>query len=59
MVEQTDAETFEHWVKHDATNITEEDLHQEPVVSKSWHHTGAFLRNGKILNEFREGLLVQ
>jgi RHS repeat-associated protein len=52
MVEQTDAESFEHWVKQDATNITEADLHQEPVVSKSWHHTGAFLRNEKILNQF-------
>ncbi len=54
MVEQTDTETFEHWVKQDATNITEADLHQEPVVSKSWHHTGAFLRNEKILNQFEE-----
>lgn len=52
MVEQTDAETFEHWVKQDASNITEEPLHQEPVVSKSWNHTGAFLRNEKILDQF-------
>ncbi|MFN7911280.1 MAG: SpvB/TcaC N-terminal domain-containing protein, partial [Bacteroidota bacterium] len=52
MVEQIDAETFEHWVKQDATNITEEPLHQEPVVSKSWQHTGAFLRNEKILDQF-------
>ena len=27
-------------------------LHQEPVVSKSWHHTGAFLQKDKILNQF-------
>ncbi len=54
MVEQIDAETFEHWVKQGATNITEETLHQEPVVSKSWHHTGAFLRNEKILNQFEK-----
>jgi RHS repeat-associated protein len=54
MVEQIDAETFEHWVKKNATNITEEDLHQEPVVTKSWHHTGAFLRNKKILNQFEK-----
>lgn len=52
MVEQIDAETFEHWVKQDATNITEEPLHQEPIVSKSWQHTGAFLRNKKILDQF-------
>ncbi|HMO63598.1 MAG TPA: SpvB/TcaC N-terminal domain-containing protein [Ferruginibacter sp.] len=54
MVEQIDAETFEHWVKQDASNITEEPLHQEPVVSKSWFHTGAFLRNEKILSQFEK-----
>ena len=52
MVEQTDAETFEHWKKGNASNIVEEPLHQEPVVSKSWFHTGAFLRKEKILNQF-------
>lgn len=54
MVEQTDGETFEHWVKSGATNITDATLHQEPVVSKSWHHTGAFLRKDKILHQFEE-----
>ena len=52
MVEQTDAETFEHWIKSGAANITEEDLHQEPVISRQWFHTGAFLRNDKILTQF-------
>lgn len=52
MVEQTDAETFEHWVKSGASNITEADLHQEPVITKQWFHTGAFLRNDKILTQF-------
>jgi len=52
MVEQIDAETFEHWVKNEATNITDASLHQEPVVSKSWHHTGAFLQRDKILHQF-------
>ena len=54
MVEQSDAETFEHWEKSGATNITEATLHQEPVVSKSWNHTGAFLRNEKILDHFKQ-----
>ncbi|TCC99005.1 SpvB/TcaC N-terminal domain-containing protein [Pedobacter psychroterrae] len=53
MVEQTDTETFEHWKKSGATNITDATLHQEPVVSKTWQHTGAFLRKEKILNQFR------
>jgi RHS repeat-associated protein len=52
MVEQTDSEHFEHWAKADATNIVDATLHQEPVVTKSWFHTGAFLRKEKILNQF-------
>ncbi len=55
MVEQIDAETFEHWTKVDATNITEQSLHQEPVVSKSWYHTGAFIAKDRIFNQFKEG----
>lgn len=51
-VEQIDAETFEHWIKGNASNTTEEPLHQEPVVSKSWNHTGAFLQKDTILNQF-------
>ncbi|HKJ40523.1 MAG TPA: SpvB/TcaC N-terminal domain-containing protein, partial [Sunxiuqinia sp.] len=53
MVEQTDTETFEHWEKGDASNIVEKDLHQEPLVSKIWHHTGAFLGSDRILNQFK------
>ncbi|MCS3795320.1 SpvB/TcaC N-terminal domain-containing protein [Niastella sp. OAS944] len=52
MVEQTDAETFEHWVTSGATNITDATLHQEPVITKNWYHTGAFLRNDTILAHF-------
>ncbi|HSI78928.1 MAG TPA: toxin TcdB middle/N-terminal domain-containing protein [Lunatimonas sp.] len=52
MVEQTDAETFAHWEKSGATNITDATFHQEPVVSKSWQHTGAFLQKEKILTQF-------
>jgi hypothetical protein len=52
MVEKTDAESFENWAKGNATNIVEEDLHQEPVVTKTWFHTGAFLRRDKILSQF-------
>ncbi|UPZ15123.1 toxin TcdB middle/C-terminal domain-containing protein [Flavobacterium humidisoli] len=54
MIEQKDSETFEHWIKSGASNITDAKLHQEPVVSKSWNHTGAFLRNDKILDQFEK-----
>lgn len=52
MVEQTDAESFENWAKGNATNIIDQELHQEPVVSKTWFHTGAFLSRENILNQF-------
>ena len=51
-VEQTDSEHFEHWSKGNASNIVEAGLHQEPVVSKTWFHTGAFLQKDKILSHF-------
>lgn len=54
MVEKTDAETFEDWVKTDATNIVENNLHQEPVVSRTWTHTGAYLGNQNILSQFEK-----
>lgn len=52
MVEQTDAETAEHWIRQGVSSIAEEPLNQEPVVSKTWFHTGAFLQKYKILNQF-------
>ncbi|MEB3103554.1 SpvB/TcaC N-terminal domain-containing protein [Ferviditalea candida] len=54
MVEQTDAEDFEHWVKEDASNITDQTLHQEPVITKRWFHTGAFAGRGNMLNPFAQ-----
>lgn len=51
-VDQTDAEHFEHWVKSGAQNVVEAELHQDPVVSKTWSHTGAFMGLGKILDQF-------
>jgi RHS repeat-associated protein len=51
-VEQTDAEHFEHWAKGTASNVVESELHQDPVLTKSWFHTGAYLRHQKILGQF-------
>ncbi|MEN6331332.1 MAG: SpvB/TcaC N-terminal domain-containing protein, partial [Smithella sp.] len=52
MVEQIDTEDFDHWVKGNAGNIVEETLHQSPVITRQWFHTGAFLSKDKILNQF-------
>lgn len=54
MVEQTDAESFEHWVKSGAADITGAPLYQEPVSTRSWYHTGAFLRDEKILGQYKK-----
>ena len=54
MVEKIDSETYEHWVKSGASNITEKDLHQDPVITKSWNHTGALLQKDKLLNQFED-----
>jgi RHS repeat-associated protein len=54
MVEQKDAETFEHWKKVSASNIVEESLHQEPVVTRTWFHTGAFRGMEKTMAQFKE-----
>ncbi|NTW07702.1 MAG: insecticidal toxin complex protein, partial [Syntrophaceae bacterium] len=40
MVEQIDTEDFDHWVKGNAGNIVEKTLHQSPVVTRQWFHTG-------------------
>ena len=54
MVEQTDAEQFDNWIKGNATNVVEKKLHQDPVLTRSWFHTGAFF-NDKILDQFEDG----
>lgn len=52
MVEQTDTEDTEHWAKASSTTITDASLHQAPVLTRSWFHTGAFLNQHKILQQF-------
>ena len=52
MVEQTDSEQFEHWIKGNAANVVEQPLHQAPILIKSWFHTGAFFENKPILNQY-------
>ncbi len=52
MAEKTDTEYFEHWKKGSFSNVVDKELHQEPVLTKNWFHTGAFLDEVKILNQF-------
>ena len=51
-VEQTDSEDFSHFIISGATNVVEEDLHQPPVKTVTWFHTGAYFNEQKILNQY-------
>jgi RHS repeat-associated protein len=51
MVEQFDIEQTEHW-GHTGSTLIDKTLNQPTVCTKSWVHTGAFLRNQKILTQF-------
>lgn len=48
MVEQTDAEHYEHWDKDSADEPLDHELRQAPVVVKRWFHTGADPNGGTI-----------
>jgi RHS repeat-associated protein len=51
-VDQRDTETFGHFVLGGGTNVVEEPLHQPPVLTRSWFHTGAFLDGATVLAHF-------
>ena len=53
MVEQRDAESFEHWAA-DAGHVVDRTLYQTPVLSKTWFHTGAVADRAAILTRFRD-----
>lgn len=53
-VDQLDTERYAQWVKGDSDNITEEDLYQPPVLTKTWFHTGAFLDKDRILTQYQQ-----
>lgn len=52
MVEETDSESFDRFRKSGASNVVPEPLHQPPRRTRTWFHTGAFVRGGKILHAF-------
>ncbi len=54
-VDQKDAEDIVHFIKQSSgnmNNVVQQDLHQPPVLTKTWFHTGAFLDREKILSHF-------
>ena len=55
-VDQTDTEDFVTYKKQADKNgriqLVDEALHQPPVLTKTWYHTGAFFDNEKIFSQF-------
>jgi RHS repeat-associated protein len=54
MIEQTDSEQFEHFIKSNASNIVDREIHQDPVINRNWFHTGAFIDRENILGHFAD-----
>jgi RHS repeat-associated protein len=52
-VDQLDTESFEHFVASGASNIVEQSLHQPPVLTKTWYHTGAVEQDRQFLDQYR------
>ena len=50
-IEQYDTEDFSKFKINEAKNVVDEVLHQPPVRSITWFHTGALLKNKKILHQ--------
>lgn len=57
-VEQLDTEDFQQFRINNAKNVVEEDLHQPPVRTISWFHTGAFIRSQKILHQLESEYFI-
>lgn len=53
-VEQLDTEEFEKFSLNDADNVVEEALHQPPVRTITWFHTGAFFRHQQIVHQYSQ-----
>jgi RHS repeat-associated protein len=53
MVEQVDAEDFEHWAAGADGELVDRTLHQTPTLTKTWFHTGTSDEQ-TILERFRD-----
>jgi len=53
MVEEIDTETFERFARSGAANVVDRSVHQPPVRTRTWYHTGAFVGGVGILHQFQ------
>lgn len=54
MVEQIDTEEYQYLKNKNAANATDIIFHEKPILTKTWQHTGAFLKNNKIFDAFEK-----
>ncbi len=52
-VEQTDTETYDDYIISGTRHITNRELYEPPILTKTWYHTGAFFNKEKILDQFK------
>ncbi|MDN3689781.1 SpvB/TcaC N-terminal domain-containing protein [Cyclobacterium jeungdonense] len=55
MVEQVDSEHYTSWKDQNSDSMLElsEETFQAPILTRTWYHTGAFIRKDKVLTHFR------
>ncbi|WP_419661205.1 insecticidal toxin complex protein, TcdB family [Desulfosarcina variabilis str. Montpellier] len=53
-VDQTDTEDYAHFVNGDSANVVDRVLHQSPVLTKTWFHTGVYMDNNHVLAQYRQ-----
>jgi RHS repeat-associated protein len=54
LIEQTDSESYAQWEKSSNSGMVEKSLFQQPVITKSWYHTGFSRGRHKILGQYRD-----
>src|ERR1019366_75984 len=52
MIEETDSESFDRFQASGATNVVDATVFQAPVRTRTWYHTGAYVRGATILRQF-------
>jgi hypothetical protein len=58
MVEETDSESFDQFQASGASNVVNQAVFQAPVRTRTWFHTGAYLRGRSILRQFAHDYYV-
>ncbi|UII33139.1 insecticidal toxin complex protein [Fulvivirga ulvae] len=53
-VEQLDTEYFDIFSQSEASNVVAKEHHQPPMLTKTWHHTGACTNQKAILTQFKK-----